>query len=173
MRVRLERTVELEGARLRLRDWPGTRGPLVHVPDPLSPGDVLVETLAASSAADARVISVEPRAGYPYQIQAADLHATLAQFGFATPVLVGERLGCVAALLVAAWFPDAVSKLVLVDPTYAASPECTGSIEARALHDCPPDWPSVRTAVRCPILEIRWTNAALAVTNLQAFLRLP
>lgn len=168
----LERIVELEGAQLRLREWPGTAGPLVHVPDPLSPSGMLVETLGAALGPDYRVISVEPRAGQPYQVQAIDVLGMLAQFGFVAPLLIGERLGCAAALLVAAWFPSTVSKLVLVDPIYEAPGIHAHSVEARALRDCPPDWPSLRRAVQCPLLVLRW-NDAVNDTHLRGFLQLP
>jgi pimeloyl-ACP methyl ester carboxylesterase len=159
--VCLERTVELEGARLRLRDWPGFGGPLVHVPDPLSAGDDVVLALAARFAPDYRVLTLEPRAAQAYQVHAADVLATLEQFGFAAPVLIGEGLGCLAALVVAAWHPGRVARLVLVEPTCAAPPGQESSIEARALRDCPPDWPSLRNAVTCPALELRRTDTSL------------
>jgi pimeloyl-ACP methyl ester carboxylesterase len=170
--VCLERTVELEGARLRLRDWPGFGGPLVHVPDPLSPSDVIVEALAAALAPGYRVLSVEPRSSQPYQVQAIDILGTLDQFGFESPILVGERLGCVAALLVAAWHPGRIARLVLIDPTYDAPLTNGNSIEAQALRDCPPAWSALRSAVQCKVLVVRWTEAADG-KDLQTFLRLP
>jgi pimeloyl-ACP methyl ester carboxylesterase len=171
LRVCLERSIELEGARLRLRDWPGFSGPLVHVPDPLSPGDDVLDVLAAHLAPDYRVLSIAPRPGQPYQIQAVELVATLDQFGFEKPVLLGERLGCVAALLLAAWHPGRVARLVLIHPTYDAPLAFENTIEARSLRDCPPDWPSLRNAVHCPVLELAWTEASL--NDLQTFLPLP
>jgi pimeloyl-ACP methyl ester carboxylesterase len=144
----------------------------VHVPDPLSPSDVVADTLGAALAPGYRVISVDPRRGQPYQVQAADLLAMLVQFGFAAPVLVGDKLGCVAALLVAAWHPGRVGRLVLIDPTYDAPPAHADSIEARALSDCPPDWPSLRGAVQCAVLVRRWHDASDA-HGLEAFLQLP
>ena len=166
----LERTVELEGARLRLRDWPGFGGPLVHVPDPLSPGDEVVQGLAARFAPDYRVVSISPRPGQPYQIQTVDILGTLEQFGFEEPILVGEGLGCVAALLLAAWHPRRVARLVMIDPIYAPS-SVQNSLEARALRDCPPDWASIRAAVQCPIVEVRWDSAT--VENLKQYLQIP
>ena len=82
--------------------------------------------------------------------------------------LIGEGLGCVAALLLAVWHPTRVARLVLIDATYAAQ---GGSVEARALRDCPPDWPALRSAVHCPVLEMRWNSAA--VEALRAFLQIP
>jgi pimeloyl-ACP methyl ester carboxylesterase len=170
--VCLERGIELAGVRLRLRDWPGQDGPLVHVPDPLAPGNVVVDALAAQFAPPYRLLSVEPRAAHPYQTQAVDLRATLEQFGFAAPILIGERLGCIAALLVAAWYPDVIGRLVLVDPVYEASPLHELTIEARALRECPPDWPSLRSSVHCPVQVVRWTDR-LGAEDLRGFLQIP
>jgi pimeloyl-ACP methyl ester carboxylesterase len=153
LRVCLERIVELGGVCLRLRDWPGIGGPLVHIPDPLAANAHTLERLTETLAWRYRVLSVRPRGASPYQVDAMDLLATLDQFGFVAPILIGERLGCVAALLVAAWHRGRVAGLVLIDPTY--DPPASDSIEARALRDCPPDWPTLRKAVQCPVLVLR------------------
>src|SRR5262249_57202978 len=80
LRVCLDRTIELEAVPLRLRDWPGLSGPLVHVPDPLERSDELVLALAASFAPAYRVLSLEPRATFGYQVDAADLLGALDLF---------------------------------------------------------------------------------------------
>jgi pimeloyl-ACP methyl ester carboxylesterase len=161
LRVCLERTVELWPVQLRLRDWPGFGGaPVVHAPDPLLASDEVIQALAGRLAPRCRVLSLEPRQGQPYQVAAADLLGVLDQFGFSEPVLVGEGLGCLSALLVATWHPDRVGRLVLIDPSDTA-PVSEG-LEARALRDCPPDWPSLREAVRCPLLTVDWSTSALA-----------
>jgi pimeloyl-ACP methyl ester carboxylesterase len=100
-----------------------------------------------------------------------DILATLNQFGFEKPILVAERLGCVAALVLAAWNPGRIACLVLIDPTYDAPPAFADSIEARALRDCPPDWPSLRAAVQCPIVEVRWDGAT--IENLWTHVQIP
>jgi pimeloyl-ACP methyl ester carboxylesterase len=165
LRVCLERTIELAEVRLRLRDWPGLAGPIVHVPDPLSADESFVEAIAATMAQRYRVLSLRPRGASPYQIDAADLVAVLDQFGFETPVLVAERLGCVAALLVAAWHADRVAGLVLIEPTH--DPDLEDGVEARALRDCPPDWASLRRAVQCPVVEL--SRNASAVERVATF----
>jgi pimeloyl-ACP methyl ester carboxylesterase len=152
-RVCLERTVEMPAAHLRLRDWPGRAGPLVHVPDPLSPDDRLVEALAADLAPKYRVLSLVPRGASPYQVDAADLLALLDQFGFEAPVVVAEGFGSVAALLVAAWQPGRVAGLVLIEPTYDDPPPSAG-LAGRALRDCPPDAASLRNSILCPVLVV-------------------
>jgi pimeloyl-ACP methyl ester carboxylesterase len=151
LRVCLDRRIELDNVRLRVRDWPGRAGPLVHVPDPLFLTDSLVDGLAAALAPRYRVLSVSSRGDAPYQVDVVDLVGVLSQFGFRTPVLVGERLGCVAALVAAAWYPDRVAGLILVDPVH--DPPRSETVAARVLRDCPPDWSRLHAAVRCPILE--------------------
>ncbi|MGI9145039.1 MAG: hypothetical protein ACR2IK_00565 [Chloroflexota bacterium] len=159
LRVCLERTIELPEVDLQLRDWPGAVGPLVHVPDPLSPDDSIVNGLAEALAPGYRVVSVKPRGASPYQVDAADLLALLDQFGFATPVVVAERLGCLAALLISAWHAGRVAGLVLIDPIF--EPPAGGSIEARAVRDCPPNWAVLRAAVQCPVLELLQTASVV------------
>jgi pimeloyl-ACP methyl ester carboxylesterase len=166
LRACLTRTVELGGVQLRLKEWPGLGGPLVHVPDPLSDASGALDTVATALRWRYRVLSVQPRGASPYQVDAADLLATLDQFGFVAPILIGERLGCLSALLIAAWHRGRLAGLVLIDPTYDPPP--FDSIQARALRDCPPDWPALRKAVTCPVLVLRWGNAAL--DQLETFL---
>jgi pimeloyl-ACP methyl ester carboxylesterase len=106
--------------------------------------------LAARLAPRYRVLSLSPRASVAYQVSAADLVGALDQFGFAAPVLVGEGHGCLAALLISAWYPSRVAGLVLIN---AASDPPAHTPEARALTDCPPDWARLRGAVRCRMLD--------------------
>jgi pimeloyl-ACP methyl ester carboxylesterase len=150
LKVCLQRTVELDNVRLRLRDWPGFAGPLVHLPDPLAPSS-FIDALAALLAPKFRVVSLSLRDDAPCQVDVVDTMAVFDQFGFETPVLVGERAGCLAALLVAVWYPTRVGGLVLVDATYA--PPSGESLAARALRDCPPNWADLRAAIRCPVCE--------------------
>jgi len=140
----------------------------VHVPDPHSPREVVADALAAQFAPEYRVLSIDPRHGQPYQIQAMDILATLDQFGFEQPILVGERLGCVAALLLAAWHPTRVERLVLIDATYVAQ---GNSLEARSLRDCPPGWTTMRAAVHCPVLEVPWNT--MAIEAVRTLLQIP
>ncbi len=114
---------------------------------------------------DYRVLSIAPRDESPYQVQAEHVEGVLAQFGFAAPVLVGESLGCAAALLVAAWFAERVGALILVDPVYQAEGE---TLIARALRECPLDVRLVRQAVRCRVVE---TTAS--PDEIERFLRSP
>jgi pimeloyl-ACP methyl ester carboxylesterase len=145
--VCLDRTVELDNVRLRVRDWPGVGGCIVHVSDPLAASSV-IDRLAARFTPRFRVMSVSPRGASPYQVDAVDLIGVLDQFGFEAPALISERLGCLTALLVAAWYPERVGCLVLVDMTLE-----TSGLMAQALRDCPPDLARLRATVRCPVLE--------------------
>jgi len=74
-------------------------------------------------------------------------------FGFRAPVLVGEGLGCVAAVLVAAWHSGRIAGLVLVEPIYE-TPRSEGDVRAYALIDCPPDWAGLRARLTCPVLVL-------------------
>lgn len=133
-----------------MRDWPGLRGPLVHAPDPLVASPV-VEDLAALIAPRYRVLSASPRPGTPYQVSAIDLLGVITQFGFEAPIVVGEGLGCITALVVAAWYPYAVGSLLFVNSVWGATGD---SIETRALRECPPDVDALRRAVRCQLSEV-------------------
>ena len=165
----LERTIELDAVQLALRDWPGFGGPVVHAPDPLSQTS-LVDSLATALAPTVRVLSVTPRPGMPYPVAAMDLAGVLRQFGFGSPTLVGEGLGSVTVLVVAAWFSDLVGRVVLVDPTSAASPG--DSLEARALRECPPDVTRLRRAIACEVLDLASDDPAL-VQRIEAFAAAP
>ncbi len=164
-----------------MRDWPGHGAPLIHAPDPLVPSR-LADRLAAGLAPSHRVLSVAPRAGVPYQVAAADLVGVLKQFGFLKPVLVGERLGCLSVVILAAWYPELVWRAILVEPTWQASDresdgesgrETDGeSIEARALRECPPDQTALRARVTCEVLEMSADEAAL-VQRVEAFVASP
>jgi pimeloyl-ACP methyl ester carboxylesterase len=149
-----------------LRDWPGVAGPLVHVPDPVVASEV-VEVIAAAMAPRYRVLSVSPRESVPYQVAAADLLGMLDQFGFSAPVLIGEGLGCLAALIVSAWYPTRVGGLVLVDTAWEPPPG--DSVAARALRDCPPNLAALHGAVRCPVVEVPPASTSLA-QDIEAFL---
>ncbi len=154
----LTRSVDLDVC-ISLRDWPGISGPVVHLPDPFVSSS-FVDDLAGRIAPQFRVLSISPRPHAPYQLTASDLVQVLDQFGFETPILVGEGLGCLPSLLVAAWHPERVHGLVLVSKRCEAPQD---SIEARALRDCPPDWDALFARVTCPRVE------ATSVERVEAF----
>jgi pimeloyl-ACP methyl ester carboxylesterase len=84
-----------------------------------------------------------------------DLHGVLAQFGFEQAVLAAEGLGCVVALLLAAWFPKRVSALALIDPRFDAPQDET--LLARSLRDCP----VVRPAMETRVVEVAGNSPTL------------
>jgi pimeloyl-ACP methyl ester carboxylesterase len=152
LRVCLEREVELAPVRLRLRDWPGRAGPLVHVPDPLVRSGV-VESIATALAPRYRVLSLEPRADVSYQTDAFDLLDLLDAFGFVTPVLLGEGLGAVPVVLAAVWQPTLVSGLVLLRPRHRP-PLKLERLAGRGLVECPPNWTALTTSWTRPLLTL-------------------
>jgi pimeloyl-ACP methyl ester carboxylesterase len=154
LRVCLERSVELSVVCLRVRDWPGRGGPIVHLPDPFGASPLIVE-LASALAPRYRVLSLEPRADVSYVDDASDLASFLRVFGFEHAVLVAEGVGCAAARVVAAWHPELLAGLVLVEPRYTAD---AAGLRGRGLRDCRLDIgpPSV------PLLELAELEAFLA-----------
>jgi pimeloyl-ACP methyl ester carboxylesterase len=157
--------VELDDVRLRLRDWPGLAGPLVHIPDPIDSSE-LIQRIANTLAPHFRVVSLSPRGDSLYMVDAADLRDTLRQFGFSTPMLIGEKLGCLTSLLVAAWYPTSVRGLVLIDASY--DPPSLDTVGAKVLFDCPPDLARLRSAVRCQVKELKGVSETL-VADVEAF----
>ena len=151
---------------MRVRDWPGLAGPLIHLPDPLGPSN-LIDRIALRVAPRWRVLSVSPRADTTYQLDAADTLGVVEQFGFRSPVLLGERLGCVQALLLAAWYPERVGGLILLEAS--GQPPGGDDVAARALRDCPPDVAALRRAVRCRVLELSDGSVSLT-SDVEAFL---
>jgi pimeloyl-ACP methyl ester carboxylesterase len=152
-----------------VRDWPGLNRTLVHCPDPLA-SSALVDSLALRLAPTHRVLSLAPRPDVPYQVATMDLLGVLDQFGFPQPVVVGERLGCLPVVLVAAWYPYRVGQIILVDPTRAASGG--NSVVARALRECPPDWAALRARLACDVLELA-ADDPLLVARVEAVLAAP
>lgn len=134
---------------IHVRDWPGLAGPLVHLADPMREASAATR-LAEALAPRYRVLSILARPEQPYQVHVVDLLGVLAQFGFERPLLAPEGASCISALLLAAWYPERVGALALID----AQPQSGDGIRARSLRDCPPDWQSIRAAVQCPIVEL-------------------
>jgi pimeloyl-ACP methyl ester carboxylesterase len=128
-----------------------------------------VDRLAARLAPTHRVLSVSPRPGVPYQVATLDLVGVLEQFGFISPVVLGERAGCLSVMLVAAWYPERVGRVVLVDPTLEPEGD---DIAALSLRECPPDWRALRAKAACEVLELSSADPAL-VERVKTFLEAP
>jgi len=97
-----------------------------------------------------------------------DLLGVLDQFGFLSPVVLGERRGCTSVMLVAAWYPERVGRVVLVDPTLASVGD---DVRALSLRDCPPDWRALRARMACEVLEL--TDDASLLARVKTFLEAP
>ncbi len=121
--LRLERDFSVADVRLHVHDWPGGRDPVVCLPGVSASGRSF-DGLAAALAPDWRILAVDPRGrgrssrprhGYGYQVHAADTVALIDLLGFEQVVLVGHSFGGIVAALLAAWYPERVRGLVLVD----------------------------------------------------------
>jgi pimeloyl-ACP methyl ester carboxylesterase len=174
---RLERSVELGPTRLELSDWPGRRGPLVCLPDPLAASEPGL-ALAAELAPEWRILQVGRRPELPYAAQAVEAVALLDLFGFEQPVLLGERLAAAVALVVAAWYPSRLAGLVLVDAPRRVSAPTRQRLRVlaaqqpgvRAWLDAPPRWSSLEVQVSCPMLRVTLRSRSGWVPAIQSFL---
>jgi pimeloyl-ACP methyl ester carboxylesterase len=122
----------------------------VHLPDPLSPSP-LIGSLAVVLAPRYRALSLALRTDVPYQGDALDVANFLDAFGFEHPVLLAEGTSCVAALLVATWYPRLVAGIVLVA---AQSRPAEAGLPGRGLRECPPDLVALRAAVTVPEIDL-------------------
>lgn len=154
---RLER--QIDG--LSLSEWPGRRGPLVCLSDPLGLLADLPVALGDELAPDWRVLSLALAADLPYQSHASQVDRLLDTFGFDQPVLLGSGLGGGIALLVAAWYPTRMAGLVLVNHALtSARRRKIAALAAeqpawRAWLDAPPAWARLESQVVCPVLRVR------------------
>jgi pimeloyl-ACP methyl ester carboxylesterase len=135
----------------------------VHLADPLGPSE-LASRIATSLVPGWRVLSASMRADVAYQVAAAEAFGFLRQFGFIGSVVVGERLSCAAALLVAVWYPRYVSRLVLVDEVSGSAGD---SLAERSLRACPPDRSTLRASLPCPVFD---TSMDRVIEDLRNFL---
>ena len=160
---------------LSLGDWPGRRGPLVCLTDPLGSLADLGAALGADLAPDWRVLSVALPVDLPYQAQAAQALWLVHTFGFDQTVLVGSGLGGTVALLMAAWYPARVAGLVLVNGGRRLSPNQRTRLTAlatqqpawRAWLDAPPACSRLERSLTCPVLRLssRSARAVLLATR--------
>jgi pimeloyl-ACP methyl ester carboxylesterase len=170
----LEREIDA----LTLREWPGLRGPLVCLSDPLGSLSGLPSAFGNQLAPEWRVFSLAPRPELPYQAQAAELLRVLDTFGFERSVLLGSGLGGGIALLIAAWYPKRVAGLVLVN-NHALTTGRRRKIAAlaadqpawRAWLDAPPAWKRLESRVVCPVLRARTRAVRRVLDDTRAFLQ--
>jgi pimeloyl-ACP methyl ester carboxylesterase len=103
-------------------------------------------------------------------VWATDIVGILSQFGFTTPVVVGEGVGCVPVVVVAAWYPERLGRVLLVDPN--AAPPDGDDAAAWSLRDCPPDWRALRARLTRGVLEVPADDPSL-VARVEAALAAP
>jgi len=72
-------------------------------------------------------------------------------------------------MLVAAWYPERVGRVVLVDHTLEPEGD---DIAALSLRECPADWRALRDRVGCDVLELRSADPAL-VERVKTLLEAP
>jgi pimeloyl-ACP methyl ester carboxylesterase len=169
---RLER--QIDG--IALSEWPGRRGPLLCLGDPLGSLPDLAEALATGLSPDWRVIQPSLSAEAPYQAHAAGVLWLLDTFGFEQPVLLGTGLGGGVALLVAAWYPTRVAGLVLVNHALTSARRRKIAALAdeqpawRAWLDAPPAWSRLERQVVCPVLRVRARAVRRVLLDTRTFL---
>jgi pimeloyl-ACP methyl ester carboxylesterase len=109
--------------RLHVVQW-GEAGPPVVCLHGLTANAFCFQAFADALATDYRVIAYDlcgrgrserPAQGYSVPIHAVDLDQLLTALGLERVALLGHSLGALIALFYAAWRPERVSKLVLVD----------------------------------------------------------
>ena len=119
-----DRFVTVNGLRLRYRDWGGEGPPLLalhgaaahaHWWDPVAPRlTPRVRVLALDWRGHGRSAWPRPPA-YASADFAADLLGVIERLGLERVVVAGHSMGGHAALAFAAWHPDALARLVVVD----------------------------------------------------------
>jgi pimeloyl-ACP methyl ester carboxylesterase len=83
-----------------------------------------------------------PRYGHGYHLQVADTLSFLDQFGFPRVVLAGHSFGAMVASLVAAWYPERVAGLVLLDGGSEVAPSVLATM-ARIARGLDATYPSL------------------------------
>lgn len=150
--ARLSRELTVGPLRLRLHEWPGSRDVVVCLPGITANGRTF-DVLGHQLAPDWRVLALDPRgrgesdkpgSGYGYQVHVGDLLSLLDQFGFERAVLVGHSYGAVIALMAAAWCPERIRGLVLVDGG-APIPRATHETVARIIATLDAVYPSLES----------------------------
>jgi pimeloyl-ACP methyl ester carboxylesterase len=115
LRVCLDRAIELPPRLIHFREWPGATGPLIHLPDPHAPTSTAIDTLAPELAPRFRVLSLTLPSPHLAEVCAVDLAGFLHAFGFRQVVVLAEGSAAVIAERLAAWCPDAIAGVLVVD----------------------------------------------------------
>ena len=171
---RLER--QIDG--LSFSEWPGRRGPLVCLVDPLGGLPGLAEAIAADRAPDWRVFELPLPGAVPYQAQAAEVTRLLDTFGFEHSVLLGSGLAASLGVVVGAWYPARLDGLVVVNfhPDLTRARRLRLATRAadepafRAWLDAPPRWARLESQLTCPVLRLRARTVRRVVEATRSFL---
>ncbi|MEW6425599.1 MAG: alpha/beta hydrolase [Bacillota bacterium] len=122
MKVR-DLKVNVNGKELHLIDWEGSGTPIICVHGLTANGrcwDALAEKLSPEYRVIAydlpgRGDSAKPASGYGIPAHAEDILVIMGRLGLDRVTLVGHSLGASIGCYFAAWYPDRLQKLVLVD----------------------------------------------------------
>lgn len=132
--------VALPGVRLHVEEWPGDGPPLLCLPGQTASAHTFAG-LARRLAPRFRVVALDSRGrgrseqppdGYGYQVHVADALAAMRALGLGRPALVGHSYGAILALCLAAWYPERVAALVLLDGGAPVPPAITAAVEQLA-----------------------------------------
>ncbi|MCB2191392.1 MAG: alpha/beta hydrolase [Deltaproteobacteria bacterium] len=120
-----------DGVRIQLAEWPGD-GPAVLGVHGLTANLHCFQLLAQGLQGHNRVLAMDlrgrglsdkPATGYSLEKHCADIAAVIHGLGLSRISYMGHSLGAYVGLAFAAWYPDMVDKLVLLDGGGALNPE--------------------------------------------------
>jgi esterase len=150
-----DRFVTVDGLRLRYRDWGGAGRPLLalhgasahaHWWDPVAPYlRRRVRLLALDWRGHGRSAWPRPPA-YASEDFARDLRGVIARLGLERPIVAGHSMGGQAAMVFAAWHPDALAGLAIVDARPAVNVQRLLALQRRPARPRP-DFPTRRAAL--------------------------
>ena len=166
-----DRFVSVDGLRLRYRDWGGDGRPLLalhgaaahaHWWDPVAPHLAeRLRVLALDWRGHGRSAWPRPPA-YRSEDFAADLRGVIARLGLEDVVVAGHSMGGHNAMAFAAWHPDRLARLVVVDARPHVNYERLRAFQRRAPRP-PAEFPSLAAALARFRLRPAETTASAAV----------
>jgi pimeloyl-ACP methyl ester carboxylesterase len=179
-----DRFVTVGGLRLRYRDWGGDGRPLLalhgaaahaHWWDPVAPHLARrVRVLALDWRGHGRSAWPRPPA-YRAEDFAADLLGVIERLGLEDVVVAGHSMGGHNAMAFAAWYPDRLARLVVVDARPHVNLERLRAFQRRAPRP-PTEFPSLAAALarfRLRPAETTASPAHLATIARHGLVRLP
>jgi len=127
-----------DGVVIQLASWPGGEPPVLALHG-LTANCRCWDTIAAAVSPARRLLAVDlrgrgrsdkPAHGYSLEQHVRDLEAVLNQLGAGRVALLGHSLGAYIALALAAHWPEAVERLILLDGGGQLTPEQWGKVTA-------------------------------------------